>query len=633
MHTRIRPHSFVVLRLPSGLLKVLEIVPNTTVSIGKFGTFPANHLLGRPFNVTYEILDREDGKDETELRIVPAAELHEHIIKSEEAPPSEGTPDPTPDGDAAEPAGLEFDIVGENGEVLMRSNRLTVDDPSRQTLSMEEIEELKKAGTGSGKDIIAKIMAAHKALDEKTAFSLAKYTLRKSKKYLKRFTVLPMDASMLGEVMIEREGHRVMDIREESQGLIGAWANIHYGGACELQPSDTQEGAFVGGGRWLVVDDTGGLVVASLAEKMGILYPPEEDDFDDSSEEDDAKPEDEEMADAPVEQEAQPVEQQSAAGEEIDGTADGTAQKPRPFSGRSNQKVIPAQSAPVNTLTLLHSHAQPNVALLKYFGYDAASPTQSTTHPLYTHLKSLSWLQLINPEDDVGYAEPESVTPEVLATWKSGKRGTYWRKRRRWERVKRVVDETRAGGFDGLVVASFMAPATILKHTVPLLRGGAQVVVYSPTIEPVTELMDLYSRERKTAFIGRTINPKPGTKPFDPETATEEERNEFEDDFPLNPTLLLAPVLQTSRVRGWQVLPGRTHPLMTSRGGPEGFVFSATRVMPAGGRVEARGKFTKKKRVAVEEKAESAAEDGQKEAKKAKVEAAEQKATDVADTA
>ncbi|KKY18637.1 putative eukaryotic translation initiation factor gamma [Diplodia seriata] len=563
MHSRIRPHSFVVLRLPSGLLKVLEIVPNTTVSIGKFGTFPANHLLGRPFNVTYEILDREDGKDETELRIVPAAELHEHIIKSEEAPPSEGTPDPTPDGDAAEPAGLEFDIVGENGEVLMRSNRLTVDDPSRQTLSMEEIEELKKAGTGSGKDIIAKIMAAHKALDEKTAFSLAKYTLRKSKKYLKRFTVLPMDASMLGEVMIEREGHRVMDIREESQGLIGAWANIHYGGACELQPSDTQEGAFVGGGRWLVVDDTGGLVVASLAEKMGILYPPEEDDFDDSSEEDDAKPEDEEMADAPVEQEAQP----------------------------------------------------------------------STTHPLYTHLKSLSWLQLINPEDDVGYAEPESVTPEVLATWKSGKRGTYWRKRRRWERVKRVVDETRAGGFDGLVVASFMAPATILKHTVPLLRGGAQVVVYSPTIEPVTELMDLYSRERKTAFIGRTINPKPGTKPFGPETATEEERREFEDDFPLNPTLLLAPVLQTSRVRGWQVLPGRTHPLMTSRGGPEGFVFSATRVMPAGGRVEARGKFTKKKRVAVEEKAESAAEEGQKEAKKAKVEAAEQKATDAAETA
>ncbi|OJD30073.1 eukaryotic translation initiation factor gamma subunit [Diplodia corticola] len=625
MHTRIRPHSYVVLRLPSGLLKVLEVVPNTTVSIGKFGSFPANHLLGRPFNVTYEILDREDGKDETELRIVPASELHEHVIQSEDAPPTEGTPDVTPDGDAAEPASAEFDIVGENGEVLMRSNRLTVDDPSRQTLSMEEIEELKKAGTGSGKEIIAKIMAAHKALDEKTAFSLAKYTLRKTRKYLRRFTVLPMDVSMLGEVMIEREGHRVMDLREESQGLIGAWANIHYGGACELQPSDTQEGAFVGGGRWLVVDDTGGLVVASLAEKMGILHPPEEDEFDDSSEEDDVQPEDQEMADAPAaenQQEDQPA----------DEAADGTAQKPRSFPARLNAKAVPAQSASVNTLTLLHAHAQPNVALLKYFGYDAASATPATTHPLYSHLKTLSWLQLIAPEDDVAYAEPDSATPETLATWKSGKRGTYWRKRRRWERTKRVVDETRAGGFDGLIVSSFMAPATILKHTLPLLRGGAQVVVYSPTIEPLTELMDLYSRERKTAYINRTINPKTNAKPFDPDTATEEERREFEDDFPLNPTLLLAPVLQTSRVRAWQVLPGRTHPMMTSRGGPEGYVFSATRVMPAGGKVEARGKFTKKKRVAVEEKAESTAEEGH-EAKKAKVGGEDQQVAEAADTA
>lgn len=622
MHARIRPHSFVVLRLPSGLLKVVEIVPNTTISIGKFGSFPTNHLLGRPYNLTYEILDKEDGKDQTELRVVPAAELHEEVIRSEEAPPTEGTPDPTVNEDAGAIAGVEFDIVAENGEVLMRSNRLTVDDPSRQALSMEEIEELKKAGAGSGKEIIAKIMAAHKALDEKTTFSLAKYTLRKSKKYLKRFTVLPMDVSMLGEVQVEREGHRVMDIREEAQGLIGAWANIHYGGACQLQPSDTQEGAFVGGGRWLVVDETGGLVVASLAEKMGVLYPPEEEDFDESSEEGDDQLEDEDMADAPAPEEqpeVQATEQQTTTAARNEGAGTST-QASTAVPTRSNPKAIPAMSAPTNSLTLLHAHAQPNLALLKYFGYDAASPTQSPSHPLYTHLKTLSWLQLIAPEEDVAYAEPEFVSPEVLSTWKSGKRGTYWRKRRRWERVKRVVEETRAGGFDGLIVASFMEPATILKHTVPLLRGGAQVVVYSPTIEPVTELMDLYSRERKTAFINRTINVAPPNKPFDPETATERERKEFEDDFPLNPTLLLAPMLQTSRVRAWQVLPGRTHPLMTSKGGPEGFIFSATRVMPAGGRVEARGKFSKKRKTGVEEKTGDAAEDVEKEAKKAKVE-------------
>lgn len=173
--------------------------------------------------------------------------------------------------------GVEYDIVGENGEVLMRSNRLTIDDTSRQALSMEEIEELKRATTGSGKDIIAKVMAWHQALDEKTSFSLAKYALRMPKKYMKRFTVLPLDVSMLTEVMGEREPHRIMELREETLGLIGSWANVHYGPPSA--PADRSQ-AGSGNGRWLVVDDTGGLVVAALAEGMGILYPEEDEEED-----------------------------------------------------------------------------------------------------------------------------------------------------------------------------------------------------------------------------------------------------------------------------------------------------------------------------------------------------------------
>ncbi len=48
-------------------------------------------------------------------------------------------------------------------------------------------------------------------------------------------------------------------------------------------------------------------------------------------------------------------------------------------------------------------------------------------------------------------------------------------------------------------------------------------------------------------------------------------------------------------MREWQVLPGRTHPVMTGRGGAEGYLFTATRAVPAEGRVEARGKFVRKK--------------------------------------
>ena len=48
-------------------------------------------------------------------------------------------------------------------------------------------------------------------------------------------------------------------------------------------------------------------------------------------------------------------------------------------------------------------------------------------------------------------------------------------------------------------------------------------------------------------------------------------------------------------MREWQVLPGRTHPLMTGRGGAEGYLFTGVRVRPAEGRVEARGKFVRKR--------------------------------------
>jgi len=43
------------------------------------------------------------------------------------------------------------------------------------------------------------------------------------------------------------------------------------------------------------------------------------------------------------------------------------------------------------------------------------------------------------------------------------------------------------------------------------------------------------------------------------------------------------------------VLPGRTHPAMTSRGGAEGYLWTAARVIPAEGKISARGKYAKKR--------------------------------------
>ena len=161
----------------------------------------------------------------------------------------------------------EYDLLADVGAVVTKNNRLTIDDATRQMLSQQEIEDLKKSS--GGKEIIDKILANHAGLDEKTDFSKAKYTLRKTKKYLKRFTVLPVDIGNVMQYITDKEPPRIMELREEILGLMTAWGNVHY---TEGEAQLGQDGKKIGGGRWLVVDETGGLIVAALAEKMGILY-------------------------------------------------------------------------------------------------------------------------------------------------------------------------------------------------------------------------------------------------------------------------------------------------------------------------------------------------------------------------
>jgi tRNA (adenine-N(1)-)-methyltransferase non-catalytic subunit len=239
---------------------------------------------------------------------------------------------------------------------------------------------------------------------------------------------------------------------------------------------------------------------------------------------------------------------------------------------------------------VLHAYAQPNLSLLKYFGYDTTSPDES--HPLHTRLKSISWMQLADPMADPIYAnEPTELSAEELAEMKQTKRTTYYHKRNRWQRVKSVVDEGRAGNFDGLVVSTLLEPASVLKTMVPLLAGSAPVVIYSPNAEPLVELMDMYSTARRTAFIGKK-------RELESQVAEGEtvDLTALHKEFVVDPTILLPPTLQTSRVRPWQVLPGRTHPLMTGRGGAEGYIFQSVRVFPTAQKIQAAGNLRHKRR-------------------------------------
>ncbi|KAI5852174.1 Gcd10p family-domain-containing protein [Tricharina praecox] len=553
----------VLLRLPSGVHKIVRVSADTTISLGKFGTFPSNALLHRPYNLTYDILDNNAG-----LRVVPAAEVTRDILggglRQEQeqgvadethydlsyVSPASGSATPTtPAGAVATPT-----------EEVMRTNRLTVDTPDSQTLSWEEIEELKKTAGNSGKDLIQKLLAGHSAIGQKTPFSLQKYTLRKASKFLRRFSVHRLTVSSLTDYLpMQKEPYRFLDMRNHHLGLMLSLGNVVYGG------------------RYLVVDETGGLLVAAVAERLGILNAP-------------------------------PSSTLAAAASDAEGEAEPT----EPEQKKRKLDVPP----PVrNTITLVHANEQPNLSLLTNFDYDANSPP--ATHPLYTHLKTLSWLQLLDPENDTSLLKPPTSTPEELAALKSGKRSAYYRKLRRWQKVSSAVADAREGNFDAVLVAAHISTPGVLKAVVPLVKGSGQVVVYSPSLEQATELADLYSSARRTTWIQRK-NDETATPPATTTTTTataEDVAANWDDEIP-DPTLVLAPTVHRLNMRQYQVLPGRTHPVMTSRGGAEGYVFHGTRVLPVAGKVDARGAYaSQKKKRRVEEEGE-----GEKEETSMKVE-------------
>ncbi|KAG6097458.1 hypothetical protein E4U30_000602 [Claviceps sp. LM220 group G6] len=602
----VQPNGWVALRLPSGNLRVLQIAPNTTISLGKYGSFPSNLLIERPFHITYEVQEKRPGESFSRLRPVPGRELNEDILAETNV-----NENPSADGEAAVVAedGEELALVDETGKVIARSNREIIDDSARQTLTTEEIEELKKKGASAGKELIAKLMLSHTAIDQKTSYSLAKYKLLKEKKFLRRFTVLPLDVVLLGQWLLEdKDAARVLEMRPEMMGLLGCWADVHFGGSPIEGVSEPH------GGRWLVVDDTGGLLIAAMAERMGILYPQSESqEYEEDAGVQEALTEQqpaetngtetngtgsngtgsngtgsngtEEVPQQQEPQEPQQTDKQQQQQQQIQTNA------PRKLKKRPRKDDLDEHYALTNTLTIIHANAQPNLSVLRFFDYDAGDPNPPYPyHPLFTHLLPISWLQLVSPGDDLAYTEkPAEVPPQVLASWKPNRRGNYHRKRRRWARTHEIVDATRAGGFSGLAVASTMDPISLLRHALPLLAGGSPIAIYSPTIELLEQLVDCFSIARRAAWVS---SPPPETAG---KTQAELDRWAGTKQFPINPTLVLGASVQSSRARRWQVLPGRTHPFMTGRGGADGFLFTGWRSIPAEGRISARGKFQKKK--------------------------------------
>lgn len=226
----------VILRLPSGNWKIVQLKPNSSISLGKFGAFHVNDIVGYPLGTTFEIYydgtHEPDPKNQNrtpigKIRLLPRGE-NENAEKEQSPLPAE----------------LANVLSSANNQQLVNLGN------DVQGLSMAQIEALKNQ-TASGEEIIAKMIENHGTFDKKTVYSQEKYLKRKKQKFSKFFTAEYLSSSAMLQFLLEKgDVQRVMDMSQESLGMLLNLANIR------------------SNGTYLCVDETGGLLVYFLLERM-----------------------------------------------------------------------------------------------------------------------------------------------------------------------------------------------------------------------------------------------------------------------------------------------------------------------------------------------------------------------------
>ncbi|QLQ78955.1 hypothetical protein HG537_0B03020 [Torulaspora globosa] len=226
----------VILRLPSGNRKIVQLKPNSSISLGKFGAFHVNDIVGYPLGTTFEIY--YDGTHEPDLKNqnrIPVGKIR--LLSRTENETGEREQSPLP-------AELANVLSSANNQKLVNLGN------DVQGLSMAQIEDLKNQ-TASGEEIIAKMIENHGSFDKKTVYSQEKYLKRKKQKFSKFFTAEYLSSSAMLQFLLEKgDVQRVMDMSQESLGMLLNLANIR------------------SNGTYLCVDETGGLLVYFLLERM-----------------------------------------------------------------------------------------------------------------------------------------------------------------------------------------------------------------------------------------------------------------------------------------------------------------------------------------------------------------------------
>lgn len=434
-NTVITEDEYAILCLPSGVRKLIQLRSDGIINMGKFGMFNVKDVLGFPYGQAFEIA--------SENKLTPIKSMDEGVNLAD----------------------LDDDEML-NGS--SKDNRLLIDEANVQKLTLEQIEEMKNKAGGNevAREIIQEMIKNHGSFDKKTAYSQEKYLDRKHKKFLRRFQINYLSSNeMLDYLYYEKEPFRIMNLSVEVLGLMMSLSNI--------KP----------GGNYLVMDETGGLIVYAMLERMG------------------------------------------------------------------NR----------GTITLLHENDQPSVHLLNKTRYVTELSTSATSMVQYANV-----LQFLEPESErPNFTE---ISAQDYEDFNDTQRKQYDRKLKRAQILNAVLDNIERNDFESLIYAGTLNPVTFVPRIIPRMRGSSPLVIYNQYKEMLIELNHLWLRQKN----------------------------------------ILLPNIHHSVVRKYQTIPGRIHPLMTSRS-DGGFLLTGINVFPIQD-VVAIGRGTKKRRLAKEAKESKIAE-------------------------
>ncbi|KAJ2007232.1 tRNA (adenine(58)-N(1))-methyltransferase non-catalytic subunit trm6 [Coemansia thaxteri] len=171
----------------------------------------------------------------------------------------------------------------------------------------------------------------------------------------------------------------------------------------------------------------------------------------------------------------------------------------------------------------IHDGDVSNYDVIRYMNFSPATKSR---------LQSLSWSKLHHNVEPFTEHLPENASADDMAGRERRMRGHA--------KLSETLDNLRRGEFDALVVSTNYNAKSVVEKLIPYLGGSRMLVIYDQSKEALLEAFDWLRKSQSFLNVQLT----------------------------------------ESWLREYQVLPGRTHPTMTTSGGG-GFILSAIHLAPA----------------------------------------------------